>query len=313
MTDTTAKHFSTWKVYCNSNFWAKRGQGRPGIEIPVGVRFDWEGQAFFVPSVYSCFKGLVVDVCIETPAKEICGIQAEIETPPDGFSYTPEIWMNGRALKYQCGCSLSWNPCMPEDNPGEAKAVLDHYNLDPEQWWTISRYSFPWGRSRRPEINTLSLTLHPDLVALPGLVFQGKFAGERIEFTHPQTGAEHVLTVEKLERKELPRNFLAEHLLGFPRHYMALTYALDLPREGFSLVDQIKSDPLYQIKENSQRSAIGIIGGADGPTAIYITGGKAEPGLRTACSSLHYSDEFEVAWQMIFHVKNRADVTAVLI
>lgn len=45
-----------WKVYFEGSFWNEHGRSRAGIEVPVGISFQWNGQEIFVPSVYSCAK-----------------------------------------------------------------------------------------------------------------------------------------------------------------------------------------------------------------------------------------------------------------
>lgn len=57
---------------------------------------------------------------------------------------------------------------------------------------------------------------------------------------------------------------------------------------------------------------IGIIGGADGPTAI-IFGGSVQGKLHVACSALHFEPVDDVEWRMVFHEKRREDVTVGLI
>ena len=44
---------------------------------------------------------------------------------------------------------------------------------------------------------------------------------------------------------------------------------------------------------------VGIIGGADGPTAVI--GGQDKPGkLHAACSSLHFEPVEQVEWRIVF-------------
>lgn len=56
-------------------------------------------------------------------------------------------------------------------------------------------------------------------------------------------------------------------------------------------------------------SAIGIIGGADGPTVIVTSSASG----RTACSSLYYEPEYEPDWCMVFYNKPKEDIEIELI
>lgn len=56
-------------------------------------------------------------------------------------------------------------------------------------------------------------------------------------------------------------------------------------------------------------SAIGIIGGADGPTVIIS---EYESG-HTACSSMHFEPEYEPDWCMVFYKKPKDDIEFELI
>ena len=52
---------------------------------------------------------------------------------------------------------------------------------------------------------------------------------------------------------------------------------------------------------------IGIIGGADGPTAIISGPSAAQGKLRAACSSLHFDPIDRVEWRLVFREKRYED------
>ena len=58
-----------------------------------------------------------------------------------------------------------------------------------------------------------------------------------------------------------------------------------------------------------------MIGGADGPTAVFLTGkGKTEaPKLHAACSALHFEPAARIEWRTAFRVKTVPDQTVVCI
>jgi hypothetical protein len=60
-------------------------------------------------------------------------------------------------------------------------------------------------------------------------------------------------------------------------------------------------------------SAIGIIGGADGPTAI-VCGGSSKEKLHAACSALHFEPvEGDIEWRFVFNIKNSNEMSLELI
>ena len=332
-----------WKVWFESGFWDRTGQGRPGIEMPIQRWFDWNGQPVYVPSVYSCARGLVVDICIEVSAGEIHAFMekwslslendgsdftdekcmlAEAENPLH-IPFSPEVMMNGRMLRSCCGSGLSWNPCVAEGNDPQAKGILAHYALDPACGWVIWRCSLLWERSRRPQVQTLSLTLRANTVAFPGTKFRVSSAGERVAFIHPKTGQQHYLTVQEYERQQVLSEDFGDESFEYPNHYIVMSYTIfpDLPKGTISLADRVQGDRPRKKRKNPDEPetfadgmaiGISIIGGADGPTAIFITG-QEHSELHTACSSLHFSDEYDAEWQIVLHEKTRPDITAELV
>ena len=61
---------------------------------------------------------------------------------------------------------------------------------------------------------------------------------------------------------------------------------------------------------------IGIIGGADGPTAVFVTTkekGKAADEVRTAYSSLRYEPAKTVTWRICFMERPKEDITVTLL
>ncbi|KJR46318.1 hypothetical protein UF75_3291 [Desulfosporosinus sp. I2] len=143
--------------------------------------------------------------------------------------------------------------------------------------------------------------------------------GERIEFTHPTTGAQHTLTVQEYEQHEMSHEHFDSQNQEFPTHYIVMSYTLspDLPEGAFTVTDCIRSDQPRQKRTNPNEPqafnsiCIGIIGGADGPTAI-IFGGSGQGKLHVACSALHFEPVDDVEWRMVFHEKRREDVTVEL-
>jgi hypothetical protein len=246
-------------------------------------------------------------------------MQIEAENPL-AININPKVMLNETVLSGSHGCGVSWNPCFPESNGLEAKSVTNHYGLDPVYGWAIWRTAFPWTKKRKPQITTLSITLMQGPVAISGPHFHVSAPGERIEFTHPTTGAQHTLTAQEYERQEMSCEYFSSQNQEFPAHYTVMSYTLspDLPDSAFTVTDCVRSDQPRQKYTNPNEPhvfnsvCVGIIGGADDPTAI-IFGGSGQCKLHAACSALHFEPVDNVEWRMVFHEKRLEDVTVELI
>ena len=155
-----------WKVYFDGSFWGHHGRERAGREMPVQKWFSWAGRDWFVPSVYVCSKGIVVDFCMRVDSESIrdfmkkwnldwendsCEnftreqqMQMEWENPLC-FNFKPCLKLNEKILQTTHGCAVSFNPCLPDGviNELEAKWAIDHYGLDSTYGWVICRDVFP--------------------------------------------------------------------------------------------------------------------------------------------------------------------------
>lgn len=171
-----------WKVYFEGNFWGHLGKDRAGTEIRLNRQFDWAGHHWVIPAVYSCGKGLVVDLCMRTEAEDIRRfiakwnltaendseenftqeqqMQIELENPL-GLDFSAQIELNGKTLQSPHGCAVGISPCLPDGAANEkvAQWAAMHYGLDDSYGWTIYRRCYPWAGKRRPEIRSLSLTM----------------------------------------------------------------------------------------------------------------------------------------------------------
>ena len=50
-----------------------------------------------------------------------------------------------------------------------------------------------------------------------------------------------------------------------------------------------------------EAASIGIIGGADGPTALFVTAKSEDKTVLTACSALHFAPPKKITWRIVFH------------
>lgn len=313
-----------WKVYYDANFWDKSHKGRAGKEIPLNKTFTWGKAVWHIPSVYSCKKGLVIDFCIESMPFD--GTEEQRQKEMQYFSemdFRAEISVDGNSISQRSGCGTWW---VPKDsleegtvNDREARWILEHYNLPFDRTWKLSRAHFPW--EAVPKLESLKLNLTAEPVNIPAACFDTPKEGESITFTHPVSGMEYTLTVQKWQPIEEPEK-LIEDTWYFPACFYQMMYTIlpNLPDDAFRLRDELGDDtPIW--KEPSKKdggcsigiAAFGIIGGADGPTAIYVAGENTSKECHTACSSLHFQLVPSVKWQLSFRQKMQEDIQITLL
>lgn len=326
-----------WKVYFGEGFWGHRGRDHAGREISVDKHFTWGGEAWYVPAVYSCTKGLVIDLCLMVePEREKEYIdkwylmQNELHRDeelrercmtenPLNSDFRIKIEVNKKLLRESCGYGTSWLPasCLPEgvENEPAVKSPMEHYALNVEKAWSIRRICFPWVTTRKPEIHSLKIMLEQNPVSVPGPHFCVASPGEQLSFTHPITGQEHRLTVIEYMEQEMDTRHFGDPNQEYPTHYHIMTYTVqpELPQADFRLQDCAKGDPPRQKKcdlhssRTSGCSAIGIIGGSDGPTVLLLSGEQVN--THTTASVLHFEPQEKTEWRMVFFKKTREDIS----
>lgn len=300
-----------WKVYFEGGFGSRHyGHDKPGQEIPVSKTFSWGGRVWHIPAVYSCGKGLVVDLCVEIDPGKLWAFLEKWKPLTEGdrgptqeeqermqaenpmtVDYDPKVTVNGRELRGRSGNGSVWVPMYlrPEGEQGrytqqdwESLWLMEHYGLDPEKGWTFLRESFPWATKTRPTLKTVSLSLEQSPVSVPGPRFTVSGEGDTVPFTHPVTGEEHTLHVVEYEAQEMDANhFQDKDQWEYPTRYTAMSFTVEpeLPRQSLTIRDCGRGDsprprPLEEL------DALAAIGGADGPTAacpVGIIGGADGP------------------------------------
>lgn len=323
--------YMEWYITSQASFWDSSRRERPGIQLPFSGEFDWAGNHWVVPGVYSCGKALVVDFCRQvepeamksfmekwglTPENDSTenftkeeALHLEVESPMS-FSFDPTAVVNGKAFRASRGSAAGYLPFVQlEATEQEGYWAARHYGLDLSKAWHIWRFSFPW--SRRREVDTLSFELKAEKVRLPGPSFQIQ-SGEQVELTHPITGENMTLTAQDLQRETL-EDLGIPGMEGWeaPSHCWKLSYTLEPALEDFSLEDVLEGDQMRPkapkegeilgggIAVTSMASSVGIIGGADGPTALYI-GAPQPPVCRVAYSGLRFEPAASVTWLPMF-------------
>ena len=332
-----------WKVTYDGGFWDH--DGNAGREVAIGKTFYWGSERWYIPAVYICDKGLVIDFLMEAdPAQVKAFIDKWDLMNEDRHNYTEEqqeqirrehplnvdfygtVTCNGQKLRCDHGCGLSWltDDCLPRGScpDAEAQYVLVHYGLDLNRAWSIHRNAFPWGDGNGQDIQSLSIHMarRPENMAGPHFFIPA--VGERVSFGHPLTGKTFTLTVHEVQQQELPEHAFQDPSMAYPTHFTVMSYSLepDITGRGFTLQDCADGDRPRQKNRDPNAfepvvcagaAAIGVIGGADGPTAIIL--GQNTPKLHTACSALHFEPVDEVEWRTVFSEKMMPDVDVCLL
>lgn len=319
-----------YKVFYQGSLYGHFGRDHAGKEIAVNKNFTWGNEEWLVPSVYFCGKGLVADVFKKVSVDsfrefiEKFGLdensdcddfskthQAEIEAenPLNGDIFA-SIQFGGRRSDMEFLSSDCWNPLFP-DSGDAAEALLDRYGLDKSFCWLAVRMSIPW-RGRKPKkSDSLTLQLRAEKIPVPGAHFKASRPGDKTDFINPVTGEKHTLTVMAVEQQKFSK------LLRISGKEPPLCTIMDydilpeIPGDEISVNDCSKPEKPRGILApcGKAASAIGIIGGADGPTVIATSSASG----RTACSSLHYEPQYEPDWCMVFYKKPKEDIEIELI
>ena len=317
-----------YKVFYQGSLYGHFGRDRAGKEIEINKSFLWGGESWLVPSVYVCGKGLVADILKSVSVEDFRAFaekfgldensdcdgfsdeqQAEIEAEnPLNSGIFASIQFGGRKSDMEFSSSDCWNPLFP-DSGDAAEALLDRYGLDKSFCWLAVRMSIPW-RGRKPKkSDSLTLQLRAEKIPVPGVHFKANCPGDKTEFINPVTGKTHILTVMDIKRQSLAQ---FPHIgKDEPKFFTLLRVDIspEISKDALLITDCAEGDRTHKRPLPRNTSAIGIIGGADGPTVIIS---EYESG-HTACSSMHFEPEYEPDWCMTFYDKPREDIEVELI
>lgn len=328
------------KVYYSGNFWGGHKYEHASKEISVKKEFYWGGLRWYIPAVYSCSKGLVIDFCVSIPKeriekyikywnidKRLSGLSMEEyeqmeKENPFTIDFEVEVKINGKELEHPRMCATGWHPCNVERELIEdvEEELMEYYACDRSQGWRFVRACLPWKTSRKPVLKTLSLTLKERPVAYSGdhFVTEEACVGQEIEFFHPINKKEHRITLHGYEPSTLPAaSFMYKKDKQYPDAFKILTYSIspELSPEEFSIKDCAESDPPKSKPvsssdfEKMSSGHISTIGGADGPAAIFVaTKSSKDYHKYSTCSSLHFSQVSKVEWRMVFYIKENEDI-----
>lgn len=313
-----------WKV----RFFNHQGRNRTAKEIPMNKHFLWGDEEWYIPSVYVCSEGLVIDFLKKVPADQIKAFMGKYNLNTDS-SHTdfplemqlridadnplsvdikPAVTLNGKPLRSVGGSGFYWNPLFPEINRSDTIAAIQHHGLSPEFGWTLNQWSFKWSTKRPPRLTSLDVTMARQKTAFPGPHFKAASAGETLQFLHPVTNVLHTLTVMSVEQHTIDVDRLPQDA-EYPANCVAISYKISpgLSRDSIQVHDTAPSDSPRQKNKDSQNHT--KIGSVSSLTAILPD--KSE--THTACSALHFEPVKDVEWFILFHEKPKEDIFISLI
>ncbi len=318
-----------WRVYFSLGGKGIGGE-KAGAELTIGKRFSWNDCEWYIPSAYVCAKGLILDIFARADADKVNEFferwdwikeygtpeQAEElqERNPMNLDYGVSAVVNEKSVQSAKALGDAWVKGRIEYQSDLMEEVLDHYGMDPEKCWIWRRISFPWATKTKPAVKRLRLTLAQRPPIVSGDRFRVSEAGQQLRFTHPITNVEHTLTVHEYERETLyfDRQFSGGYL--HPDNLVRFSYTVcpELSASQFQITDCRRGDmprrmetqrPLHDFE-----SAISLIGGADGPTAVITGVPVSSRKLRSACSALTFEPQKQVEWRMTFREKTVEDI-----
>lgn len=329
-----------WKVTFEGGFWSN--EGTSGKEIRVERRFTWGDEKWYIPAVYLCNEGIVVDYCKEADCAAIKAFiekwdllnehkhqyskeQREqiVQEQPLNANVHVSAMINSQQLRQKNGYGLSWVPSalLPSaDRDDDVTKLMDHYELDTDIGWSINRCCIPWGDEKPTDIHSMELCFEPRETKISGLRFVAQQEGDDFQFVHPLTGTQHVLTVQEIESKELSQTHFPDDTMEYPRFFKAMTYTVepDIDRNHMAVLDCADGDSARPKKSISREkgsvtaSSIGIIGGASGPTAV-IMGNTVPRTVHAACSAVRFEPVDSVEWRIVFREKLKEDIQIKLV
>lgn len=340
-----------WKVYFSGNFWGHHEKReRPGKELLIEKEFTWDNERVRIPSVYICSAGLVVDYCIAVEEERIRAFFDKWYDPaagdpvlyltdeecenlnrenPMNLSFRSHVRLNGRELLDGHSCSCSWIPCMPEgmDSDEDAVRILEHYHCDRSFGWIFIRAAFSWVTRRKPAIRELCFRLEREPVIFGGPHFYMDQPKQTIEIAHPVTGQTYTITVLSCSSETLLHNSFQDSSYEYPSRFRQVTYRISPePSQGaITIRDCSNGDrpvPKRMASADgadgpisaSSAAGVAVIGGADGPTAVFLAGTSNTEEERIALSALYFELPDRIEWRALFHEKTVEDIeTAVKI
>ena len=237
-------------------------------------------------------------------------------------------------LRCQGSSGLPYMPFDPEaeqdsdeaktaaNNDPVALSCMAHYGLDEAFAYSIFRAHFLWDEGHTKDLSGLTAILYEQDVHVPGEHFTLTGGIQEIPLVHPVTGENYKLLIDHIEANELPKEHLeqmnrirrdGEPEMLYPKYFETVCYSVE-PEAGsdqFCLKACEEGDsPIAKGNSSVAASSVSVIGGACGPTSIFVTGRvKPELHLKSSCSPLFFEPTPVRDWYVTYFVKRREDLS----
>lgn len=318
-------------VYFSGGFFHHIANEKKGKKTAVNISFTKDGKKWLIPAYYSCPHGIVTDICVETDYGEYASFLKEFSdengNPKDCLTgeeyrlqeqknplnhyFDARLLRNKKTIPPQQMQAVYYTPENTDNK--EAVRLVKYYKLNENSCWSFYRISFPCNTRSTPSALAIKLCAVFDFVTA------AKFSiapGEKKQIIHPLTKEAH--TLEALSLSDESFTFGASDTV-MPSHYKMLSFTLspEITDSDYFVRDTKSSDPIkpsdaqYDYTPEASQ-AIAVIGGADGPTAVFATPKSTEKRTHTVCSALHFEPPKDVMWKFIFLIKTKEDKTVTI-
>lgn len=306
-----------WEVHYGESFCRTHKGEKEAKVIPCGVSFQRGTGNWSIPAIYDCQKGFVIDCCVQIPNNAVRAFIEKWQPRENSLSAEEEKFLeleNPMSLHCIPSLSIDGKQILPDrsqqrvyipwtDHPSDVRRTVMHYSLDEECSWVLYRIHFPQkGKKKKSPLRSMVLSIEASEQIIPGAHITDPAVGDSFQLIHPKTEQVHTLTVTEYSREQLDPNFL----INPPGHYVQLccTLSPELDASEFTLQDCAQNDAFQPIpgEKADGSTAIGIIGGSDGPTSVILSNPKIK-GQHCFFSAFHYTPVDSITWQAEYHCK----------
>ena len=322
-------------VFYNSSLWSK-GPGLPGLPQRTNWQFEYAGTKRYIPVIYRFPRGIVFDIITllneahvqaffekyETIEHKLTPLQRRCAEQEHPYQAVPikEIWINGKRVEN--GYSASSAVSIPWERQNDNLTLVRKAYasiLKNTARFACERFCVPYPKTdskaqkllrllRLGRVNSLKLSTHSVPWFSP-LDIQFEISAKEdqkvICFKHPVTGITHTLYFQVVDVVEIPlgpgdnRSFYAARSMY--EIEPALPQGDALQFNSSSQYREPSTGPSKHKYTPTAASSIGIIGGADGPTAVFVAGKGKEKVVTRGLHELPLHSCFAVP---VFHKKD---------
>lgn len=335
------------RVYYGENFWGCSKQQKRKKELSefvINQYFQWDDIKGKIFSLYYGEEGIVIDVGIQVDFDTVKtfmdkwdmqvkqGVsQEELEKiakdNPLNLSYQMDILLEDKMLERDMSCGLCWYPkelmsteqaYTDSEEKDVAVRIMDSYGCDRNYAWIFNRFCFRW-KDIHNLGHEITMILHEDKKEYEGCHFKTMIGdAEHSEYIqNPVTGEKNLINLYGCHEDSVD---YTNSKMEFPSFYYALSYSTSHKQlyDEFRICDCSKGDnPKYRGEitkhKNKETASISVIGGACGPTSVFMAGSfshseKEEKNRQIAYSSMYFENQSEIEWKTLFYIQDREDM-----